>query len=258
MEFSPPGTFEPVTDMTGGGPFRLEPGQWTDDTSLALCMGQSLKECGGFDAHDMQVRFWDWYEDGYMSSTGYCFDIGSTTVAALHRFKQKPWEPFAGTEDERTAGNGSLMRLAPIPIWFHDNELELSHWAAQSSRLTHSHPECLDACRVFAEMLAAAIHGADRSVLNALGKPYESEEGTGRGYVRDCLESALWAFRTTSTFEACILAAVNLGNDADTTAAVAGQIAGAFYGLKGIPGHWQSRVYFGAEIQNLALHLFYK
>ena len=116
LEFCRPGSFTPITDMVGGGPFRLKPGQWTDDTSMALCLASSLTERGGFDARDQMERYVRWWREGYWSSTGRCFDIGNTTSAALSRF-QKTGDPFAGSTDPHAAGNGSLMRLAPVPLF---------------------------------------------------------------------------------------------------------------------------------------------
>jgi len=117
VEFRSPGTFEPLTDIIGGGPFGLEPGQWTDDTSLALCLAESLVEGDGFDPQDQLRRYVRWYRHGYLSSTGECFDIGHTTREALHRF-ERTGEPFCGPTASHTAGNGSLMRLAPVPLCF--------------------------------------------------------------------------------------------------------------------------------------------
>ena len=117
LEFRPPGSFEPIDDMVGGGPFRLRPGQWTDDTSMALCLAESLLECGGFDAADQMRRYVRWWREGYLSSTGRCFDIGNTVRAALSRFVGDG-DPYAGSTDPRSAGNGSLMRLAPVPMTF--------------------------------------------------------------------------------------------------------------------------------------------
>ena len=110
VEFKAPGTFAPVSDMVGGGPFGLRPGQWTDDTSMALCLAESLIECGGFDARDQMERYVRWWREGHLSSTGKCFDIGNTTRAALSRF-EKTGDPFAGSTEPNVAGNGSLMRL---------------------------------------------------------------------------------------------------------------------------------------------------
>lgn len=115
LEFKPPGSFEPICDMEGGGPFQLQAGQWTDDTSMALCLATSLVECGDFDAIDQMRRYARWFREGYLSSTGVCFDIGNTTRCALSRFEETG-DPYAGSSDPRTAGNGSLMRFAPVHL----------------------------------------------------------------------------------------------------------------------------------------------
>ena len=152
LEFRPPDSFEPIEDMVGGGPFRLEPGQWTDDTSMALCLAESLIECCGFDASDQMQRYVRWHEDGYLSSNGRCFDIGNTTFDALMRFRLTG-DPFAGSDHPRAAGNGSLMRLAPIPMFFAANPREAVDQAAESSWTTHGALEAVDACRYFAGLL---------------------------------------------------------------------------------------------------------
>src|SRR5262245_14888700 len=113
LEFETPGTFEPITDMVGGGPFRLRPGEWTDDTSMALCLATSLVSCEGFDAADQMTRYLRWMEEGYWSSIGRCFDIGATTREALLRYK-RTGDPWSGSTDPHSAGNGSLMRLCPV------------------------------------------------------------------------------------------------------------------------------------------------
>jgi ADP-ribosylglycohydrolase len=115
LEFKSPGTFRPLTDMVGGGPFNLQPGQWTDDTSMALCLGESLVRCQGFDPKDQMERYCRWWQDGQLSCTGRCFDIGITVSAALSKYTETD-DPFSGSVDPHTAGNGSLMRLAPIPL----------------------------------------------------------------------------------------------------------------------------------------------
>jgi ADP-ribosyl-[dinitrogen reductase] hydrolase len=115
LEFKPPGTFTPITDMLGGGPFNLKPGQWTDDTSLALCLAESLIECRGFNPKDQMERYVRWWKEGHLSSTGECFDIGNTTRTALSAFL-KTGNPISGPTDAYSAGNGSLMRLAPARL----------------------------------------------------------------------------------------------------------------------------------------------
>jgi ADP-ribosyl-[dinitrogen reductase] hydrolase len=262
VEFKPRASFVPVTDMVGGGPFELKPGQWTDDTSMALCLAESLITQKGFDAQDQMGRYVRWYRDGHLSSTGTCFDIGNATRAALTRF-ERTGDPFSGSTEPRSAGNGSIMRLAPIPMFFYPHtDLTITN-ARDSSRTTHGADECLDACGLLAYMLVAALDGKRKKevLLNAI--MYESlvdmsprvqaiaacrykdkveDQIRGSGYVVESLEAALWCFHQTDTFRDAILKAVNLGDDADTTAAVCGQIAGAFYGESGIPAEWLDKL----------------
>jgi ADP-ribosylglycohydrolase len=255
LEFRKPGTFEPITDMVGGGPFDLQAGQWTDDTSMALCLLTSLLERDGFDARDQMERYCRWQTEGYLSSTGTCFDIGSTVASALDRFRETG-QPLAGSSDPNSAGNGSLMRLAPVPIFFFPDLDAVERHAADSSRTTHAAAECVDACRLFARMLYRAFDhrskdevlfadagsfGGAESIARIAGGEYRSKtvsEIRGSGYVVDCLEAALWCFWRASTFREAVLAAANLGLDADTTSAVCGQIAGAWFGASGIPSEW--------------------
>jgi ADP-ribosyl-[dinitrogen reductase] hydrolase len=167
VEFSPRGSFTPLIDMIGGGPFGLEPGQWTDDTSMALCLAVSLVESGGFDAHDQMERYSRWHEQGYLSSTGRCFDIGVTTSSALSRFRSSG-DPFSGSTDPRSAGNGCIMRLAPVPMYYYPDLSAGIHFAAESSRTTHGAAECIDACRLFAAMIYKALDGPSKEqVLSA-------------------------------------------------------------------------------------------
>src|SRR6202011_1134225 len=143
LEFKAPGTFKPIADMIGGGPFGLQPGEWTDDTSMALCLAESLTEKRSFDPADQMDRYCHWWQEGYLSSTGTCFDIGVTVSRALASYHSR--NPFAGSVDPNTAGNGSLMRLAPVPLAFRANIERAIHNAAESSRTTHGAPTALDA-----------------------------------------------------------------------------------------------------------------
>ncbi len=136
LEFKSPGTFLPITDMVGGGPFNLEPGEWTDDTSMALCLAESLIEKEKFDPIDQMQRYLKWYRDGHLSSNGKCFDIGMTVGNALRKF-EKTKDPYSGSEDPNSAGNGSLMRLAPIPLVYANDEIVAMEKAVESSRTTH-------------------------------------------------------------------------------------------------------------------------
>jgi ADP-ribosyl-[dinitrogen reductase] hydrolase len=165
VEFKPRGTFNRVNDMTGGGPFRLKAGEWTDDTSMALCLAESLIEVGEFHPKDQMERYCRWMEDGYLSSNGRCFDIGTTVRGSLSLYK-KTGDPFSGSTDPHTAGNGSIMRLAPVPMFFYPNRKPVIDMSGESSRTTHGALECVDACRLFGGILYQALAGADKeSVL---------------------------------------------------------------------------------------------
>ena len=167
VEFKDRGTFPPVTDMIGGGPFDLEPGQWTDDTTMALCLAASLVEREGFDARDQMDRYLQWVRHGYMSCTGNCFDIGNTVAEALHRYVETG-EPYSGSADPMRAGNGCIMRLAPVPIYFFPDLEETIRRSEESSRTTHCAPQCLESCRLFGEILYRALSGITKEeVLSA-------------------------------------------------------------------------------------------
>lgn len=281
LEFTTPGSFAPIADMVGGGPFHLEPGQWTDDTSMALCLAESLVECGGFDAVDQMRRYVRWVDEGYWSSTGRCFDVGNVVRGALATFR-RTGNGFSGPTTEDTAGNGSLMRLAPAVLFFaSDAELAI-RMAGDSSRTTHGTAAAVDACRYFAGLLVGAVAGAAKEELvasyftpvsglwqreplhpavNAVAAgsfrtKSPPEICGGKGYVVDTLEAALWAFHTTTDFRSGALAAVNLGGDADTTGAVYGQIAGAYYGVAGIPAEWLAKLALKNQIADMADRLY--
>lgn len=267
-EFNAPGSFPPVTDMTGGGPFGLPPGAWTDDTSMALCLADSLLARRAFDPVDQLERYVGWYRRGERSATGRCFDIGNATRAALERF-ERTGEPYPGDVARDAAGNGPLMKLAPVVMAF-GRDRELAREAAVlSARTTHGAAQARDAARWFAALLVRALDGDVPPELWATGRygPAHEEVAAivagsflvrepplvrGTGYVVHALEAALWAVRSTSSFSDCILAAANLGDDADTTAAIAGQLAGATYGAAAIPEAWRRRLHLGDEIEALA------
>ena len=257
LEFRPRGTFEPLTDMSGGGPFNLSPGQWTDDTSMALCLAESLLARQGFDADDQMQRYVRWWQEGYLSSTGRCFDIGNATKAALHEYLHSG-DPFAGSRHPLAAGNGSLMRLAPVVMYYFPHHEQAITFAGDSSRTTHAAAECIDACRYLASQLMMTFHGADKDALSAgdyeprtrkiaavQGGSYLQKDIShirGSGYVVDSIEAALWCFHRHDNYRDAVLAAVNLGDDTDTTAAVCGQLAGAYYGINNIPPQWREKI----------------
>ncbi len=288
----------PVNDMQSGGTWGLNAGQWTDDTSMALCLASSLITQHGYNPYDQMVRYKWWYKKGFLSSTGHCFDIGRSTRAALEEFcrrqnilkqqlrheddeeidhltleqvrRVKDFNEYCGSPKE--AGNGPLMRLAPIPLFYFRQPEVAVKLAGDSARLTHADPKAVDACRYYAALIVAAICGEskkdllderfyenhqrwfgtetlDDEVLRVVRGSYKKargyEEGIrGKSYVINTLEAALWAFWSDeNSFEKGVLNAVNLGDDTDTTAAVYGQLAGAYYGPSSIFQRWGGRVY---------------
>ncbi len=280
LEFQRPGTFEPISDMQGGGPFGLKPGEWTDDTSMALCLAESLVEKSGFDPVDQLERYLRWYRHGHLSSTGSCFDIGNTVRQALLKF-EKTKELYCGSTYPRSAGNGSIMRLAPVPLYYAGNPDLAMEKSGGSSRTTHGALTCVDACRYMGGLITGAVSGVSKDeILSARYCPVEgywSENPLvkeideiaagsfkslepplikGTGYVVKSLEAALWAFFKTNSFKEGCLLAVNLGDDADTTGAVYGQIAGAYYGEDGIPQGWREKLAQRSLIESFADRLF--
>ncbi|AEB11290.1 ADP-ribosylglycohydrolase family protein [Marinithermus hydrothermalis] len=280
VEFSSPGSFPPLEDLVGGGPHDLNPGEWTDDTAMALCLAESLVEVGGFDPKDQLRRYLRWYREGHWSPKGYCFDIGGTTREALECFAATG-EPYPGPTHEFSAGNGSLMRLAPVALAYAARPEEALKYAALSSRTTHGARAAVDACRYFAGLLVGAVRGEEKARLLEPGyapvpeawvreplHPEVAEVAQGSfqkkeppqirasGYVVRTLEAALWAFAEARDFREGALLAANLGEDADTVAAVYGQIAGAYYGEEGIPQAWRQKLYAREAIERLADRLY--
>ena len=281
LESQPPGTFRLLTDVVGGGPYQLAAGQWTDDTSMALCLAESLLERSGFDPEDQLRRYWRWFREGHLSSTGKCLGIGEANRLALMRFERSG--TLKAHPDPSSAGNGSIMRLAPVVMAYARHPREAIALAMASSHVTHGADEAADACRYLAGLLVGAMRGASREEL--MGDHYTPVPGLweeepltpriaeiasgsfrrkqppeikGTGYVVHSLEAALWAFHRSRSFREGALLAVNLGDDADSTGAVYGQLAGAFYGERGIPLDWRRRLARLDLIRSLAgrLHDF--
>ena len=286
--------YKNITDMVGGGPFQLDPGQWTDDTSMALCLGYALLE--GHDINSITesikwseaqlVNYVDWYRNGYCSSNGHCFDIGGTTRNALLNYIRDG--VLRNNDHFLDSGNGSLMRLAPIPIYYNTNNAEelftLVYAADLSSSTTHASELCRQSCIAFSVLLNRTINGSTSEgypnkanlldfpaqvwktfgvssnlVLDIMKGSYQNktrDEISSSGYVIDSLEAALWSFWNTDNFRDAILLAANLGDDADTVAAITGQIAGAFYGLDGIPDDWVQKIAKKDSILKLAEDLY--
>jgi len=282
FEFQYRGSFIPPIAMIAGGTHRLAAGQWTDDTSLALCLSKSLIDKNGFDPIDQLRKYYKWFVMGYLSSTGTCFDIGITTRSALEIFRDSHFtQEYCGPSDPLTASNGSLMRLGAVPLFYMRNPLEAIEKSGESSRTTHQAPASVDACRYMGALIVGALNGVSKDVL--LSSRYSPIPGyweehplhpdiddvasgsfkmkdphliEGSGHASKSLEAALWAFhRSTSFGEGCTLA-VGLGDDADTTGAVYGQLAGAFYGIQGIPQEWRDMLFWREQIITFAQQLF--
>ena len=272
-EFQPAGSFEPITDMVGGGVFDLEPGQWTDDTSMALCLADSLLAQGRYDSFDVMERYDRWRKDGYRSSTGTCFDIGNQVMRSLWDFEVNQRVPRTAQRTTR-AGNGAIMRLAPVVIaGFEHREIrEIVATAGLSARETHYSVEAEAATEVFAALLVGALLGwAPEHIINvgwaSTGPSFDEvaarvistdpaeraawEKDTS-GYIVHGLRLAVHGLLDFGSFEEAVLAIANLGGDADTNAAIYGQLGGAYFGVEAIPASWRSTLYQGEEIDELA------
>jgi len=262
IEFRPRGKFEPVTEFRAGGPFKLQAGQWTDDTAMSLCIASSLIECNGFDAAHQMKQYSRWIDDGYLSCTGKAVGIGQTILKAMIRY-HKTQDPIQGDTNPRRSGNGCIMRLAPVPIYYSHNAELAIHNSIQSATTTHGSEMCLQTTGFFGGMLWGALNGVSKEellsgnyspvkdyckqhplcgeLLSLTRGDYKAKQETevdSTGFVIDALEAALWSFYQTDTFAGGLLKAVNLGGDADTVGAIYGQLAGAYYGFEAIPTVW--------------------
>lgn len=255
---------KPVTGIEGYGTFNLPPGCWSDDSSLALCSAESLAECG-FDPEDMGRRFVRWYSEGYWTPTGYAYDIGKSTSLAMENMKRGVPALEAGPCGDRDNGNGSLMRILPASIFLHDaDESLLADRIWKFSRITHGHPRACSACYIYSVLVRDLLHGCspdeayrklcgrtdlstgvalaemdhfNRLLSGTIGRLPEEQIGSD-GYVINTLEAAVWCLLNNENFKDTVLAAVNLGEDTDTTGAVAGGLAGIVYGYDKVPGDW--------------------
>ncbi len=280
-EFKSPGSFEPLTDMVGGGPFGLKAGEWTDDTAMALCVAESLVTQERYDAQHQMSILLRWYQRGYRSVKGFCFDIGQTVRLALRQF-ELTGDPYAGSTAPAMAGNGSLVRMAPVVMAFASHPARAIALAADHSRTTHAAPVVIDACRYFAGLLVGALRGVPRETLLEAGgyqpipgmydrdplhpaiqaiaagsfRHREPPEIRAASQVASSLEAALWAFHNSRSFAEGALLAANLGDDADTVGAIYGQLAGACYGRDGVPSTWREILVGREDIEGLAAALF--
>ena len=226
-----------LRDYTAGGPFDLPAGYWTDDTSMALAMADAIIRADGQLLPTMVLNNWiSWEENGKFSSNGTCFDIGMTCASALRNFKRDRDPESCGLADEYSAGNGALMRMAPVIIAARDEEQAVD-WALHQTRLTHAS----QLCKTYSEAFARELYrGEALSDFQNLKLPRETprEEVKSGGFVKETYECAWWALQNSDNFEDALVLAVNRGHDADTVGAVTGQIAGRIYGYSQIPERW--------------------
>lgn len=272
IEFKQRDTYEPVAGYGAGGPFQLEAGYWTDDTIMALCLAETLLEKGGYDGVDYRGRLLRWVDEGYNSLNGTCFDVGATTLQAIRAF-QRFGLAHSGATDQGAVGNSSIMRLAPVPLFYQEDAALAEHMAMAQGNLTHNHHIPLNACRLLSTLILEGIKTGNKTRVLASIKTTQvcgelthltrgdyrqksRDEITSDGYVVSTLEAALWAVCQTHSFKDAALLAVNLGEDADTVGAVTGQIAGAIYGIEAIPDPWLAELAQAPRLVEVAEQLF--
>ena len=282
-----------LTDMMGYGTHNQPPGTWSDDSSLAFCLAESL--CGGYNLNDIAVKSVQWYEGILWTPHGSVFDIGIATSGALHRVASGVDPLVSGGAGEQDNGNGSLMRILPIVFYLKDKAIhERFRIIAQVSGMTHAHIRSVFACFIYCEYALLLIKGFEkrqafkamqaevndfvkkhaalvekelnhfhRLLENPIGdyeiRPidqYTEAEIASSGYVIHTLEASMWSFLTTNSYVDAVLKAVNLGNDTDTTGCVTGGLAGLYYGLEAIPESWGDAIARKQDIFDLATRLF--
>jgi ADP-ribosyl-[dinitrogen reductase] hydrolase len=239
-QFRRPGTFNPVGDMLGGGPFDLPRGAWTDDTAMALCLAESLLERDGFDARDQVQRYSRWQQDGYLTSTGQCVGITASTARSLALAKWRRGMVFPGSHDPEQLDPEPLSRIASIALFYFASLESTQQQAIDSSRITCQAPAVLDACRRLSRVLNAALAGQSKAKILAEGGPINEAASQANNTAAAALNGALWAFSSTDNFRDAVLRAANVGGNSDVVATVVGQIAGAHYGASAIPASWRS------------------
>ena len=262
---------EHVSDMQGGGPFILNAGEWTDDTSMALCVAETYLAENRMNTDTLRKFLLRWYQTGENSSHGRCFDIGNTTRFALEQYLHVGPSWYGNTE-KHTAGNAGLVRQAPVSI-FRRKSLRAIYFESQAqSRATHGAVESIDACQFLGLILHHLINGHQKEeafsphvfplcarvmIINAGEYKHKARHQIrSSGYVIDTLEAAMWAVWNTDNFRDAILLATNLADDADSVAATAGQLAGALYGYSEIPQDWKDKLVQHERIAALAGDLF--
>jgi ADP-ribosyl-[dinitrogen reductase] hydrolase len=269
-QYRKPGSFAPVGDLLGGGPFDLPRGGWSDDTAMALCLAESLVESNGFNPRDQVERYCRWQHQGYLSATGQCVGITANTARAL-AMAQWRRQMYSGSHDPTQLDPEVLSRVAPATMFFFAAPADAVTHAADAARTTCQAAGAVEACKLFGAMLYAALGGKPKSsVLTptpelldvatlrttvaglALDAGQSAAAAPKAGDVVEALEAALWAFRSTDNFRDGALRAANLGANSDVVAAAYGQLAGAHYGVSAIPATWRNSLMHKDLIEGLA------
>ena len=260
-EFKDRGSYKATLQYNTGGSFNLKKGEWTDDTSMALCAMWSIIESKKVDYNDLMDKWNKWYREGYMSSRDICYDIGMTTSRSLMLYVHTK-ELFSGPSHPRFSGNGGIMRFAPIAVYCHSkNKEEQLKLGEDYSSLTHPSPICKYSARLLMKILQTifdnpkmtkkeiidSVYKDDLTdemkeiIIGALSK--KQEDIRTSGFVVHSLEAALFAFIKTNTFIDGLYMIINMGEDTDTVGAIYGQIAGAYYGIDGIDKYYIENLY---------------
>lgn len=229
-EFKNPKDVNYKPEMIAGGPFQLPKGCWTDDTSMMLCLADSLIQKKGFDVQDQLLKYLRWYQDGYNSAIGRCFDIGNQTRDALDRF-DRDVKLIVAKPTTFKAGNGALMRIAPIPL-IYVNLTDLFKYSKESTIATHNNETCITYSNLYCKAIHDQLLSDEKITINS------ADYGHCSGYVKDSYYLALDAFNNTNSFTECMEYVIKIGGDTDTNACIAGMLAGAYYGFKNIPKQW--------------------
>ena len=288
VEFSARETLQrfPVVDMREFGVHHQPRGTWSDDSSMAFCIAESLIEKKEIDLQDIANRFCRWYTESYMTPHGRVFDIGNTTQHVIGRLLRGTPPEKSGDDDENANGNGSLMRTLPL-VFILKNEPDIEkRFAAVAavSAITHAHPRSVIACFYYIEFALQLLDESDKfdifyKLQTTIGefldkKGFTKEKGKfsrllegdihrlpedsirSTGYVLHTLEASIWCLLTSNTYAETVLKAVNLGSDTDTTGAVVGGLAGILYGETGIPDEWKAQLVKSEEIWEMGERLF--
>lgn len=273
VEFTPRKNLieNPVDDMREYGTYNQPKGTWSDDSSLILCTIESL--ISGFDYEDLGKKFCQWLEDAYWTPHGEVFDIGRTTFSSILAMQNGRSALESGRDGEYDNGNGSLMRILPFVFYIYNMEQEeREEIIVKASSITHSNEISTYACYLYVEYAIGLLEGlskrqaysriqrlkgrgyrkeAFRRIQNGDISAYRSEDIYSSGYVIHTLEAALWCFINTNSYKECVLKAVNLGDDTDSLACIAGGLAGIFYGYSKIPMEWINTIVRSNDIVKL-------